>query len=425
MPPIEIKDEAEAKEKICKILEIFSFLDDVRWNDKNIQNDNVINYCREDLTPDEKLLTHWLCYIMDRQMPFRRIWTIGGYIISDLVHAYMDNSTGKKALSRLFEDYTCTYTDKGRIKRKLKVSMPCENKRLERSGLLIDEDELPFSSRYMPEDLIRIYRTLDILDKKADRSFARFISNALGTAPNPANGVKRIASALNQLTYDKIENPMQDNYKMLGALIDNEWEFQDFTLTEDEEAPRVGRKRLWAALRDYLKSPVFNKIFVDALKKARHTDCEIWDREEDGLSAALKELELPGDVWNNSEVFRKGLFEPYVTINRKSWKMPQVIRALYEELNKGEMEDETAARCGSFYPEQMDVTFDFIPRMCANDMCQICLFGAGIEKACHQKEGFLCPVVLVSCGYTYECEPSSTCTLKENSVGNFCKKQVM
>lgn len=424
MKPIEIKDEVEAKEKICKILKTFSFLDYVRWKDKKaIQNANVINYFRQDLTPDKKLLTHWLCYIMDRQMSFRRIWTIGGYIISHLVHAYMKNPK-KKPLSCL-EDYTYTYTDtKGKNKRKLRVKMPRDNQRLERLGLLTDEEELIFSSRYMPEDLRRIYRTLAILDKKADRSLARFISDALGTASTLEDGVKRIASALNQLTYDRMEELPRDRYTLPDSLINNEEAFEDFALQEGEEAPRKDRKRLWAALRDYLKSPVFNKIFVDALDDAGYSHSAIWERQNDELRTAFKELELPGDVWNNSEVFRKGLFEPYVSINRQSWKMPQVIRALYEKLNQREMGNEPDTRCGSLYPEQMDVTFDFIPRMCANDMCQVCLFGAGIKKACHQKEGFLCPVVLVSCGYTYECEPS-TCKLKENSVVNFCKNQVM
>ncbi len=71
---------------IVAILDVFSALDDVRW--KNPLNYNLINYCTEDLSADEKLLTHWLCYIMDRQMPFQRIWDIGGYVVSHLVRVY-------------------------------------------------------------------------------------------------------------------------------------------------------------------------------------------------------------------------------------------------------------------------------------------------------------------------------------------------
>ena len=72
--------------KISAILQTFSILDDIRWNESS--NYNLINDCRDDLTADEKLLTHYLCYITDRRMPFQRIWDIGGYVISHIVRRY-------------------------------------------------------------------------------------------------------------------------------------------------------------------------------------------------------------------------------------------------------------------------------------------------------------------------------------------------
>lgn len=73
-------------ERIALILRAFACLDDIRW--KNRPNYNLINYCSDDLTADEKLLTHWLSYITDRQMPFMRVWEIGGNVISHLVRAF-------------------------------------------------------------------------------------------------------------------------------------------------------------------------------------------------------------------------------------------------------------------------------------------------------------------------------------------------
>ena len=70
-------------EKLRSIFYVFSALDDIRWSEE--ANYNLINYCCDDLTPSEKLLTHWLCYVTDRQMPFERIWNVGGYVISHLV----------------------------------------------------------------------------------------------------------------------------------------------------------------------------------------------------------------------------------------------------------------------------------------------------------------------------------------------------
>ena len=75
-------------EKLNRILDIFSQLDDIRWNIAD--NYNLINYCcdKDKLTNDEKLLTHWLCYITDRQMGFERVWDVGGYVISHMVRAF-------------------------------------------------------------------------------------------------------------------------------------------------------------------------------------------------------------------------------------------------------------------------------------------------------------------------------------------------
>ena len=66
MRRIQIKNEQAIK----TILAHFSHLDDIRWSQSG--NYNLINYFKGGLTADEKLLTHWLCYITDRQMPFMR-----------------------------------------------------------------------------------------------------------------------------------------------------------------------------------------------------------------------------------------------------------------------------------------------------------------------------------------------------------------
>ena len=66
-----------------KVFKIISFYDNARWS--AISNYNLINFYKENLCDDTRLMTHWLCYITDRQMAFQRIWEIGGYVISELV----------------------------------------------------------------------------------------------------------------------------------------------------------------------------------------------------------------------------------------------------------------------------------------------------------------------------------------------------
>jgi hypothetical protein len=51
-----------------KIFKIISFYDEVRWS--STTNYNLINFYKKTLDDDEKLLTHWLCYISDRHIGF-------------------------------------------------------------------------------------------------------------------------------------------------------------------------------------------------------------------------------------------------------------------------------------------------------------------------------------------------------------------
>ena len=98
--------------------------------------------------------------------------------------------------------------------------------------------------------------------------------------------------------------------------------------------------------------------------------------------------------------------------------MPRTIRKIY---NIHKMEGQGA----SFYPEQLDVTFDFVPRMCARLQCHHCIFGGGIkiEKMCHQQSGFSCPVTLAACGYFYPCNPDN-CAFKSDSVRGVCESSI-
>ena len=65
------------------VFKITSFIDQARWSRKS--NYNQINFFRSDLSNDTRLLTHWLCYITDRQTAFERVWDVGGFIFSELV----------------------------------------------------------------------------------------------------------------------------------------------------------------------------------------------------------------------------------------------------------------------------------------------------------------------------------------------------
>ena len=81
----------------------------------------------------------------------------------------------------------------------------------------------------------------------------------------------------------------------------------------------------------------------------------------------------------------------------KTWNMPQIIRDIYNQLKNAKDID-------GFYPEQFDITFDFVPRMCSARACHICPFGKnGADLTCIPTKDKYCPVALVSCGYVSKC----------------------
>jgi hypothetical protein len=129
----------------------------------------------------------------------------------------------------------------------------------------------------------------------------------------------------------------------------------------------------------------------------------------------MDQIELPGDVWNNSSVFRNNLFAEVIDMDRipKTWGMPDIIRDIYEQLQGTEGIE-------NFYPEQFDVTFDFIPRMCNKKLCEVCLFGKnGVEHICIPTEDKYCPVVLFSCGYIARCQQEN-CIIREGISKDIC-----
>ena len=66
------------------------------------------------------------------------------------------------------------------------------------------------------------------------------------------------------------------------------------------------------------------------------------------------------------------------------------------------------------YPEQFDVTFDFVPRMCDRNNCDICPFNTKnkIKNICVKDSNKYCTVALVSCNYKCKCDPKGCELLK-------------
>jgi len=53
--------------------------------------------------PTQKILTHWLTYIMDRQMPVFKVWHDGALIISEIVEDYLKEN--RKGVEEIVAEY--------------------------------------------------------------------------------------------------------------------------------------------------------------------------------------------------------------------------------------------------------------------------------------------------------------------------------
>jgi len=402
-------------DQIVPTLRTFAAFDDIRW--ANAPNYNLINYCSEDLSADEKLLTHWISYIADRQMPFMRVWEVGGYVLSHLVREF--ERSGKTMRSLADEHIQRRRGEDGKDKIVFQSPMDGPNRRLELQG--ITRTPVRFASRYIPEDALLMFRTLTLLDEVAGRRFAGFAALFISDSEGIGENIRRLAIAFDGLTYsaagavtaDQLANRMTNLSGSLAQDVSAIRKDPSAWLESRRKTFRpFGKKRLWCSLRDYLKSPEFNPCFVQALADAGFQNAHRWKSTNQELRRALDQMELPGDVWNNNEVFANGLFLPYLQNKPKTWDMPRTVRAIYEAIN-----DRVR---GVFYPEQLDVTFDFVPRMCERQMCHVCPFGGGVSKLCHQQQNLLCPVPLVACGYQHMCRPEN-CEFKSDATRGVCR----
>ena len=377
-----IKDE----NKLISIFKAIAWLDEKRWGIE--ENYDVIKF-PESFTNCEKILTHWICYITNRQMPFESVWEQGGKVLSHILYEYSRNKSLPQAI--LDEHYKGELDDKG-------------NKRFKFSSI-----NDTYASRYVTDDYQSIKQTLEFLDDpKYQRNIIAYILDIIRRYKDKDDLLIRVACGLHLMTYQLYKK--KADYKKALAIVNDSDKFEE-NLSDFTKTSTTGKKRLWCCIRDYKKGPYY-KIFKEATKETASYEeglINIWD------NLPMNQLELPGDVWNNKPIFKDNIFAKVVAFDFSNEEAPKIIRELYKRLRGSE-------EMLSYYPEQFDITFDFVPRMCSKKLCKICLFGEnGIEKICIPAYDKYCPVALISCGYIVDCIESK-CILKENFAKGICKE---
>ena len=393
---------------------IVNFLDECRWDSENLNNYNLINYAHNNLSNEEKLLTHWISYITDRQMQFEEVWEVGGFVFSDMVKHY--RSDGEAVIK--CDEPSSFFTGSAFRARLL---CPTDNDLLNKREFMPGAP-VEFTSRFYPSDYVSIVYTLNTLEFFG-RDFVEYLSAIIrlydGQKYSPDNIIRGLAYGLHLLSYEDIGQHKSNTLtntdwlaranartEMIIELFENRGRFSgkvEAFFKDSKYSKRYFSKRVWCSLRDYIKSSEFSFLLKEALQNKgikKDVIAMIFSEE------ARQTSELPGDVWNNKSIFRNCLFRISGTKDIDGEPFNRQLRKIFEQGN---------ITVG--YPEQFDVTFDFVQRMCDKHLCDICPFHAvyepnRIEKICVNKAEMLCPISLVSCGYVTDCK-ADVCTLRK------------
>ncbi len=325
-------------------------------------------------------------------MQFEIVWDKGGYVFSELVYEYSRNELPPK---QILDKHYDRYKDKqGKERFRFKST-----------------NNVYFASRYVTDDYQNILQTLEVLNKpEYKRNIVVYIIDILRKFKDREDLFMRVAYGLHLLTYQLGGEKV--NSEEITRIINSDEEFEK-RLSTFKRNSTSGKKRLWCCVRDYKKG-LYYQIFNSAIKEVALKDAEELIGKWKDLP--LSQIELPGDVWNNSPLFRDNLFAKVIDIDSipKTWGMSKTIRELYNQLKGKEIVND-------FYPEQFDITFDFVPRMCNKKLCSMCLFGKnGVESICIPTKDKYCPVALLSCGYIAKCREED-CILKGGSSKGICR----
>jgi len=409
---------ADLKKRLLGVWRLMRWLDQARWCATNTTNELIPGSVFETLRPEQKVLTHWLCYVTNQQRLYEQVWEEGGPIFAEVVAAY---TQGTKPPLDVLEQFT----EPGETPRGVDRFVAREQCGAEqRDG----DGRLSFAPRFGAH-LFSIALTLIGLEKYR-RSLVQYIGDHwlfCASGSLPGSTAHRIAFLLYLLSYRDMRTKLTSLRQVeFAAAVDERQRSAEKILDNEEllreeyeswlKQPQRYHKRLWAALRDYVKpGSRFQLLFHEALKARGRSDISKSLRSNE--AEILGGLEVPGDVWNLrffQRVFGADVNPQSVT----QW--PQFFRQWYETLSKDEK------LLADMYLEQFDVSFEYSPNMCNHSSYATCIFRreSRIRELCPPLskvawQGKLCPVAAHVCRYRYPCDPSG-CPVREEQADDLC-----
>ncbi|HKZ42368.1 MAG TPA: hypothetical protein VJL10_11215 [Anaerolineales bacterium] len=369
-------------------------------------------------------------------MAFRRVWDVGGYVFSELVHKMGESrdltllNPGRPDHSYFIRKQDYAYQDRykqqfGQDGEKAKYIFTAgtrvgNNTVLREYGF--DRDTTPFfTSRYYPADFKSILSTYCIL-KEFDYSFTKYIIHVLKLLKDDENFLRKLLFSLYLLSYFDIgqqtaegidfDKTLKDGYDRANRVRSIVESKQLFELAFDDFIKKdivFKQKRAWCSLRDFLKSPEFSGYFKASLINLKYGAADaLFDQKN------FTQLELPGDVWNNNSKFRNCILTG-TGYEHSRLSFAKLLREVF---------DKNRDQISKGYPEQFDVTFDLVPRMCEQNNCKICPYGllngkaSDFMRVCTNQGDRYCPALLAACNYKRFCAGEG-CTLLAISRGRF------
>jgi len=326
----------DANARLRKVFRIMAFFDKARWehleNPWKENKKSLINFYKEDLDDDVKLLTHWFCYVSDRQMPYHRIWDIGGFVYSEMVDAFKKEGLNVLNLKQMGSFFEIGQDSAGGFVARSEGNEITRFYENDKKGKPEETTKVVFKPRYYPSDYFSFLATLHFLEEYCDKSFAKFMAEQVKRHQDKDDLVRRLLFSLYRLTYDNIGRRKKSDCECFETNLDfakersrkikelydsAEFEnrFMEFSKIS-KASSRFKQKRAWCSLRDFFKHPEFKEYLLRALKKEDVSENAI---ESLFSESNLHQFELPGDVWNNNSKFRHCILgDPKV--EKEAWK---------------------------------------------------------------------------------------------------------
>lgn len=319
-----------------------------------IKGDEVLALL-EQLDNDILITTHWLLYIFDLQVPANRVWENFGVFYNIVKKC-------KEGGYEVFEREGELYRSEGLKK-------------------ILVSNGIEFKHRFMTSESHNLFERLGYTLKRLesfDCSLVTYLSELFERCePENHEWIRFMAFSLNYLTYREIEKLDKESSMNKERYIEEvvnqynsvkyreNWIYRTGKLGKITRIRVPGTKRLWAALRDYVLNPFYQRLIY----RSPNVTNPLKDFYEyillpDNLlknEYYLEQLEMPGDLWNKRFIEKIGKLFPGKGVVLKSNARDSARRIYFYLKSLPALGEQIQMH--RLYPVYLDYTFGMSPKV--------------------------------------------------------------